>query len=156
VNVPPPQGEGDRRTKRDGGGASPQAMPPNVQRARKLRREMSYPEVLLWQRLRGSPNGIKFRRQHPVGSDYTADFFCAAACLVIEIDGAVHDQPGVVAADIMRDRYMQSHGFKVVRIAARDVLRDADAVADAIVSLAATAPPPLACGERSPSPFRGG
>ena len=36
-------------------------------RARKLRKEMSLPEVLLWRLLRGQPQGVKFRRQHPSG-----------------------------------------------------------------------------------------
>ena len=44
-----------------------------VKKARGLRREMSLPEVMLWQHLRGRPGGVKFRRQHPVGI-YVADF----------------------------------------------------------------------------------
>jgi len=38
-----------------------------IRKARQLRRTMTLPEVLVWQRLRQSPMGIKFRRQHPVG-----------------------------------------------------------------------------------------
>jgi hypothetical protein len=39
-----------------------------LENARKLRKAMSLPEVLLWQRLRGGHHGVKLRRQHPIGS----------------------------------------------------------------------------------------
>lgn len=100
---------------------------------------MSYPEVLLWQRLRGSPGGLRFRRQHPIGPDYRADFYCSAAKLVIEVDGAIHDGEAAAAGDALRDVYMASRGLQVVRIPARDVLAGADEVAAAIV-LFASAP----------------
>jgi very-short-patch-repair endonuclease len=58
--------------------------------ARRLRRTMSLPEVLLWTQLRGKPLGIKFRKQHPVG-DYVVDFYCAEKQLAVEIDGIAHD-----------------------------------------------------------------
>jgi very-short-patch-repair endonuclease len=99
---------------------------------------MSYPEVLLWQRLRGSPMGIKFRRQHPVGPDYAVDFYCAAARLAIEVDGEIHATPGAPEHDARRDAYLHSHGVNVVRVPARDILRDANGAADAIVALAST------------------
>jgi very-short-patch-repair endonuclease len=99
---------------------------------------MSYPEVLLWQRLRGSPGGVRFRRQHPVGPDYAIDFYCAAARLAVEVDGEVHAKPDAPEYDARRDAYLRSRGLKVVRVPARDILRDADGAADAIVALAST------------------
>ncbi|MGB5779902.1 MAG: DUF559 domain-containing protein, partial [Allopontixanthobacter sediminis] len=36
-----------------------------VKRARKLRSEMSLPEVLIWREMRKRPGNLKFRRQHP-------------------------------------------------------------------------------------------
>ena len=126
-------------------------VPPSVERARKLRREMSYPEVLLWQRLRGSAGGSKFRRQHPIGSDYVADFYCPAAKLVIEVDGQIHAYS--VERDSTRDDYLLALGLRVVRVPAAEVLRNADEAAAAIVSLAATplhqpaAGPPPRSGE---------
>jgi very-short-patch-repair endonuclease len=98
-------------------------MPPEVIRARKLRREMSYPEVLLWQRLRGAPEGVRFRRQHPIGADYTADFYCAAARLVIEVDGEIHSHGKAPTRDAVRDEYMRGRGLAVVRLTASEVLR---------------------------------
>ena len=57
-----------------------------VLNARTLRRAMTRPEVLLWQVLRERPNGLRFRRQHPVGP-FVLDFYCPAARLAIEVDG---------------------------------------------------------------------
>ena len=53
--------------------------------AKRLRREMTLPEVLLWQRLKGRPNGLKFRKQHAAG-DYVLDFYCHEKKLIVEID----------------------------------------------------------------------
>jgi very-short-patch-repair endonuclease len=137
MTAPPRHGEGDRDAKRRGGGAAAPNVPPNVERARKLRRDMSYPEVLLWQRLRGSPMGIRFRRQHPVGEDYVADFYCSAARLVVEVDGEIHATDAARKKDRTRDTYLRGRGLNVVRVAARDILGNADRAAEAIVSLAA-------------------
>ncbi len=92
---------------------------------------MTLPEVLLWQRLRRRQGGVKFRRQHPIGR-YVADFYCPAARLVIEIDGEIHNRGDRPAHDIRRDALLRENGLNILRIAAADVLRDADEVAEAI------------------------
>ena len=129
---PPRNGEGDRAQR--GGGGVPQMRRPETETARKLRREMSLPEVLLWQRLRGGQAGAKFRRQHTIGP-YIADFYCAAARLVVEVDGEIH--AGRTAKDGDRDRFLQENGYEVLRVNAADVLKNIDAAAEAIASLAA-------------------
>ena len=48
--------------------------------ARHFRRNLTDAEVLMWARLKGKPEGLHFRRQHPVGP-YITDFYCAAARL---------------------------------------------------------------------------
>ena len=98
----------------------------------RLRREMSLPEAMLWRLLRRSPGGVKFRRQHAIGP-FVADFYCPAAKLVIEIDGASHDMGDRPTRDDERGAYLKSLGLEVTRIPARDVLKDARAVADALV-----------------------
>jgi very-short-patch-repair endonuclease len=70
--------------------AAPKAETGSVAKARKLRREMSLPEVLLWRVLRARPQGIKFRRQHASGP-YILDFYCSDARLAVEIDGHAHE-----------------------------------------------------------------
>ena len=110
--------------------------------ARQQRRAMSPPEVKLWALLRRSPNGIRFRRQHPIGP-YVADFYCPAAKLVIEIDGLVHDTAAAAERDAARNDYMSRLGLQVLRIPAADVLRDAVEVADGLLKLCgpSTTPP---------------
>ncbi|WBH16123.1 endonuclease domain-containing protein [Sphingomonas radiodurans] len=107
---------------------------PEVVIARKLRRVMSYPEVPLWQRLRGGV--VRFRRQHPIGP-YVVDFYCAEARLVIEVDGEVHSQPRAIDDDASRDRFLTDNGYRVLRIPAADILSHADEVAASIASLVA-------------------
>jgi very-short-patch-repair endonuclease len=110
---------------------------------------MSLPEVLLWTRLRESRGGVKFRREHPIGP-YFADFYCAAARLVIEIDGIAHDMGDRPQRDATRQRFMEENGYKVLRVPASEVLKDVDAVADSVARAAnplhhpAGGPPPRA------------
>ena len=129
---PPRNGEGDRAKR---GGGAPRALVATikqVKRARSLRREMSFPEVLLWQALRQRPDGLKFRRQFPIGR-MTADFACLEKRLVIEVDGEFHGLDGQARSDVARDRFLKSEGYEVMRIAARDVLKDLDTVISGIV-----------------------
>jgi very-short-patch-repair endonuclease len=120
---------------------------------------MSLPEVLLWRLLRGQPQGVKFRRQHPSG-ELGIDFYCSDAKLVIEIDGSSHDMGDRPQRDARRDAWLKSEGLDTVRIPATDVLKDVGAVADGIVKLALSRLPlhhPAIAG-RSPFPrqARGG
>ncbi|WP_294047181.1 DUF559 domain-containing protein [Sphingomonas sp.] len=121
---------------RSAGGGSPSLRRPEVYEARKARRAMSLPEVLLWQRLKGSPQGIAFRKQHPIGR-YRADFYCAAAKLVIEVDGAAHDMGDRPQRDVERTIGLERQGYRILRVPAADVLRDADEAAQSIVAFAA-------------------
>jgi len=113
----------------------------SIRMARQQRRNMSPAEVRLWNRLRRSPCGIGFRRQHPIGP-YSADFYCPAAKLVIEVDGLIHDFAEQSEHDEKRNAYMQELGLRIIRIPASDVLRDADAAAGALVELCTNAAGP--------------
>ncbi|MBV9994507.1 MAG: DUF559 domain-containing protein [Caulobacteraceae bacterium] len=105
-------------------------------RARRLRREMSPPEVLLWVRLRQlRGQAPTFRRQHPVGP-YVADFFCAAARLVVEVDGASHTEDTALERDRRRDAYMVRLGYRLLCVPAGEVMRDPDEAAQGIVQAA--------------------
>jgi very-short-patch-repair endonuclease len=88
--------------------------------------------MLLWRLLRLTRRELRFRRQHPIGP-FVADFYCQEAKLVVEIDGAVHDDRHT--ADSKRDAYMSSLGISGIRISAADVLADPEAVADGIYRL---------------------
>ena len=104
----------------------------DIGRARKLRAKMSLPEVLLWQELRRKAGDVRVRRQHPVGR-YVLDFYVAALKLAIEIDGEAHDMGDRPERDIARDEWLRSQGIEVMRIPAREVLRDANGIADSVV-----------------------
>ena len=72
------------------------AIPPEIRRkmteiAREFRKEPTKSEEIFWQALRGKKlDGIKFRRQQPVGY-FVVDFYSSVFRLVIEVDGSVHD-----------------------------------------------------------------
>jgi very-short-patch-repair endonuclease len=106
---------------------APKARKRTTANARGLRRRMTLPEVIVWHWLRQRPNGLKFRRQHPTGP-YSLDFFCGDARLAIEIDGQSHEFGDRPERDSARDEWLQAAGIKMLRIAAVDVLDDADAV----------------------------
>ena len=99
--------------------------------ARRLRRDMTDAERLLWRRLRGRELlGWKFRRQHPVGR-YIVDFVCVEAGVVVELDGGQHaDAP----TDATRTRFLEATGLLVLRFWNNDVLTQTEAVLAVILS----------------------
>ncbi len=107
---------------------------PKIVRARRLRQEMSLPEVMIWQRLRPKVNkDFHFRRQVPLLGKFTADFYFEKLKIVFEIDGSVHELKR--NEDIVRDRILSQAGISVVRISARRVLANPDGVANLIKSI---------------------
>ena len=130
-------------------------LPSTLERAKKLRREMSLPEVLLWKVLKERPGDLKFRKQHPFGR-YVADFYCDAAKLVVEVDGIAHDMGDQSAFDAERDAWLQSQGLRVFRIPAREVLSDIDAAMAAILVAADAAGPSPSVIWTATSPSGGG
>ncbi len=81
--------------------------------ARRLRRDSTGAENILWHELRGGRlDGLKFRRQVPI-ANYVADFCCYSLGLTIELDGKHHaEQP---LADAERSRVIESHGYLELR-----------------------------------------
>ena len=104
--------------------------PDHLDRARDLRRESTFPERLLWSRLRKKQlGGLKFRRQQPVGR-FIVDFCCPSRKLVVELDGLSHVGRGQYDED--RSAELETLGFRVIRITNDDVVRDIDAVIEMI------------------------
>ncbi|HEY1425814.1 MAG TPA: endonuclease domain-containing protein [Caulobacteraceae bacterium] len=102
-------------------------------RARAMRKAMSEPEVMLWTRLRGrSADSPTFRRQHPFGS-FILDFYCPAAKLAIEVDGALHWDEAAQAKDEARDRWLMRQGVRVTRVPASEIYRNLTEVADGVL-----------------------
>lgn len=73
--------------------------------------------------------GYKFRRQQPIGP-FIADFFCASARLVVELDGETHI--GQEEKDAARQVYLESLGYRVLRFWNPDVYDELEAVMNAI------------------------
>jgi BirA family transcriptional regulator, biotin operon repressor / biotin---[acetyl-CoA-carboxylase] ligase len=102
-------------------------------------------ERRLWQGLRNHQlDGLKFRRQMPLGP-YIVDFYCAAARLVVEVDGVSHiDAP----PDAVRDAWIEHQGIRVFRVTNFDVFSNLEGVLIAIQRAASTPPPaPVPQGE---------
>jgi very-short-patch-repair endonuclease len=105
-------------------------------RARELRSALSLPEKLLWVRLRRREVGRPtFRRQHPVGP-FVLDFYCSAARLCIEVDGASHSAGDRPQRDERRDAWLAGQAIEVVRIAASYVLADPEQATEYVLHLA--------------------
>jgi very-short-patch-repair endonuclease len=108
-----------------------------VKRARRLRREMTLPEVLLWQALRRDQLGVGFRRQHSMG-DYVLDFYCPSSRLAVEVDSEEHERGDRAIRDGRRDRWLESQGVRVMRIPAADIL-DRDGFDSVVRNISAAA-----------------
>ena len=108
-------------------------------RAREFRRDPTEAEGLLWQKLRGRQlAGLKFRRQHPV-KGYVADFYCAAAKLIVEVDGPAHQEQEERDRD--RTWVLESFGYRVIRFSNDAVHSDLTEVLRCIAEEAAMEPP---------------
>jgi very-short-patch-repair endonuclease len=94
--------------------------PPLLQRAREMRHPLTPAEAKVWQRVRNQQLGVKIRRQHPIGH-FIADFYCASARLVIEIDGDTHAEPDQAEYDAARTRWLEERGYRVIRFSNNDV-----------------------------------
>ena len=91
----------------------------NVKYAKKLRKEMTPWERKLWHCfLKVYP--VRFQRQKPI-DQYIADFFCAKAKLIVELDGGGHYEPEAEQKDKIRSIKLESLGYKVIRFCNRDI-----------------------------------
>jgi very-short-patch-repair endonuclease len=105
--------------------------PDKLEFARRLRRNLTYPERLLWSRLRNRRlAGHKFVRQVPIGT-YIVDFLCREQFLIIELDGTSHDDNGVY--DQRREERIKAASFRVLRFSNDDVLQGLDDVLEGIL-----------------------
>ncbi|NMB67247.1 MAG: DUF559 domain-containing protein [Chloroflexi bacterium] len=99
------------------------ALPPELlQRCRDLRKNQTSAEGLLWSLLRDRQlNGLKFRRQHPLGG-YILDFYCHEERLAVELDGSGHLEAGQARHDEQRTRDLAALGVRVIRMWNHEVL----------------------------------
>lgn len=105
-----------------------QNAPRSPSRARAHRQAMTPTEIVLWRALRANRfHGLRFRRQHPFGP-YILDFYCERAKLAVEVDGGIHQQEDQMMRDAARDAWAAQQGVRTLRLPARLVLENIDAV----------------------------
>ena len=94
----------------------------NIPLAKALRKNMTPWERKLWYNfLRGYP--LRFQRQKAIGN-YIADFYCAKARLIIELDGGGHYLPEQIKSDEFRTKELESMNLTILRICNLDIDRN--------------------------------
>ena len=88
-------------------------------------------ESILWNALRASQCGVRFKRQHIIG-DYIADFVCLPKKLIVEVDGAYHNRAAQAVSDEQRTEGLMQLGFQVIRFKNEEIIGDIDRVMDRI------------------------
>jgi very-short-patch-repair endonuclease len=92
---------------------------------RRLGRVSTPAEEQLWKRLRKRARRLGIRRRHPLGP-FIVHFYCRAARLVVQLEGAEEPSPS-------REQWLRKQGFRIMRVAAAEAVRDPDSVARAIL-----------------------
>jgi very-short-patch-repair endonuclease len=102
-------------------------------KARGFRKRATGAEKLLWSKLRNRQvEGLKFRRQQPIGNRIV-DFFCAEAQLAIEVDGSGHAGSTEQAEDLDRELELHEKGIRLVRFWNSEVFNNLGGVIDSIL-----------------------
>ena len=113
-------------------------------RSRELRQNSTEAERKLWPHLSARKlKGVRFNRQFPVGQ-FICDFVSRERKLVIEIDGGQHAVHAEY--DARRTRFLEAHGFSVIRFWNNEVMDNLEGVLDVIARTLDNMP--------SPSPSR--
>jgi very-short-patch-repair endonuclease len=100
--------------------------------ANKLRKDMTFGEVLLWNELKEDQMlGFDFDRQRCI-DNYIVDFYCKELMLAIEIDGMSHDNEESFIKDNLRQKRLENLGVKFIRFSEADVKYDMENVMRAI------------------------
>ena len=121
--------------------------------AKQLRSNMTEAERKLWGALRAKRfDGFKFKRQVPIGR-YIVDFICFEKRLIIEVDGGQHSES---KRDAVRDRWLVSQGFHVMRFWNVDVFQALDGTLIAILDALNQGPSPAAARHPLPQGEREG
>ena len=104
----------------------------NIERSRELRKNQTDAEKELWAILRNRQlNGVKFRRQFPVGR-YILDFYCPDYSLGIEADGGQHYERKGRDRDDLRTQELNKLGVEIIRFSDREILTNSEGVFEVI------------------------
>lgn len=121
------------------------------EKARKLRRNPTRTEKILWTKIRKKALGVEFHRQVPI-LDYIVDFYCHELFLAIEVDGPIHDLQA--DKDRRRQERLEAQGVRILRFSNEEIFTALTSVLNSIknfveetVSQQDTSPPPSPPGE---------
>jgi very-short-patch-repair endonuclease len=104
----------------------------NTLRARDLRKKETKAEKILWDRIRNRQiNGLKFRRQHPIGY-YIPDFFCYEKSLIIELEGKVHEELEQKEYDQVRKEVLKEWTYKIIFFKNEEIYNEIETVLEKI------------------------
>jgi len=95
--------------------------------SRTNRKQSTEAEQALWRELRGQRLGVKFRRQHAI-EQFIVDFVSIGVKLIVEVDGAVHDESAQAEYDGGRTHQLEELGYRIIRFSNERVLNTIDAV----------------------------
>jgi very-short-patch-repair endonuclease len=119
-------------------------------RARKLRQNATPAERMLWRELNARKvSGTRFNRQVPIGP-FICDFVSRGARLIIEVDGGQHGWQ--TDEDAARTRYLEEHGYRLIRFWNSDVLERIEGVVAEIAKVIADLPCPNPSRKREGNP----
>ena len=108
------------------------AKPITFERAKKLRKNSTKAEQMLWSELcKNQMLGLRFKHQHPI-SIFIADFYCHKLKLVIEVDGEIHNNAESIEYDQNRTAELESYGITVIRFTNEAVLENIEQLRDRI------------------------
>jgi very-short-patch-repair endonuclease len=91
------------------------------EKRRRLRKNMTYCEKIVWSNLRKRQLGYRFLRQYSV-DHFVIDFYSPELKLAVEVDGESHNNPEQIEYDIKRQKYLEEFNIKFVRIKDEELL----------------------------------
>ena len=101
--------------------------------SKELRKNQTPWERKLWNEIRNrKTNSLKFRRQFKVGK-YITDFCCLEKMLIIELDGGHHNDDSIKKEDAIRQKYLESLGYRVLRFWNNEIDNNLEGVINKII-----------------------
>ncbi|MEM8777593.1 MAG: endonuclease domain-containing protein [Cyanobacteria bacterium P01_G01_bin.49] len=104
--------------------------PKLVERAKRLRKNMTNAEKKLWYDCLKHFQ-CRIYRQRPI-DNFIVDFYCPRVKLVIEVDGESHYTDSAQKYDQERTQILEGYGLKVIRFTNQEVLNNCAEVCERI------------------------
>ena len=111
--------------------------------ARKLRKNMTESEVILWSFIKWSKLKVSFLRQKPIyvftennwlDRYIIPDFYCYKSKIILEIDWSIHNLKEVYELDLYKENLLKKMWFKIIRINNEDIKNNINNVIKTIKS----------------------